>query len=620
MPLDFDALFDRFRVAFHIQWKSIGESLHKVALWLTKRLKQTREREIETRGLQIFDFTGSALSLRIDNAQRGLLTPKGGAPPDEGFLASVAAPFKAFWRGLLLAPEMIEAEQTLPGIIDALSRFVDLVTASTNRFLTPEKSLFDPNSPKKWDDLFGELALFFRLVNDPATVKQVQTFSQGGIDIIDVIHKHFPSNSDEPSKGGLPELGREVLGATLAIPLVTELISNLARTIGVVVRIQLVDRSSVILKKVFELRRAAVDFVYVTAFGFGSWALEQTVIAQSDVLYSLGLYLDFAKEYVEQIQAWITGTGKDIKTLVDGYITFVKGLADYLEKFMDVDIGDAVSLGTISFHLKDILEWRDDPSKAKEVQDGIIDFIGDHPFASALIAERLAALWAVVGIAATKTVLPEEAAPPDLSELAPPPQLYEAFFGGKRADALRKSLTDLGTAIPAKVGDILDSGKQILVDLGDTMHQAADDATRIGSVATYRRIAEGAARISEAAFGADAARAAFVPKQDPIADAFASWMAVSGFKVVEKVLPAYVKEMVDFWREEVAEKSAERPTSPHIVARRTDLARVRVPRVFVEVEAGRETDKTLVVEIADRVREAVAQAFGEAAAQPALAP
>jgi len=81
MPIDFNALFAPYRVAYFLQWRSIGESLYKIAEWLTKRLKQTREREVATRGFQTFEFTGSALSVTIDASQHGMLGPQGAAAP-----------------------------------------------------------------------------------------------------------------------------------------------------------------------------------------------------------------------------------------------------------------------------------------------------------------------------------------------------------------------------------------------------------------------------------------------------------------------------------------------------------------------------------------------------------
>lgn len=621
MPLDFDALFAPFRVAYFLQWRSIGESLHKVAEWLTRRLETTQERERATRGFQVFDFTGSALSVWIDTPQHGILGPQG-APPPQGFLATAAAPFTAFWRGLLVAPAMIEAEQALPGIVGALSGFVDMVTASIRRFKAPEPGLFAPKVARKWDDLFGELALFFRLANDPATVAQVQTFSAGGVGIKKVLQQHFPPKPKPETagqSGGLAGSSRQILGATLVIPVATQLVAKLARTVNALVRFQVVDWADSVFRRVFVLRREAIDFLYVTLFGFGSWALETLIVAESDVLYSLRLYLGFLDEYVKRLQAWLTATGKDLKAFIDPVVALLYGLGAYLDTLVDTDFGSVLSLGRFSFKLGDILEWREDPSKAEDVQREIDKFVLDHPFISLVIRARLEALREAVGIAATKTPLPAEAAPPDLSSVVAP-RLDEAFLGGGRDAALRKALSGIGPVLKDNIGAALDAGGQALTDLAETMHRAAGDSVRIGSAANYRRIARGAARISEETFGAGAARAAFTPRETPLGRAFGAWLAVSGFQTVGTVLPSYVDEMIRYWKEEAAKPPAERPTSPHIVARRARLGRVRMPRLVVHVAPGRTLDKGLAVEIADRVRTEVAQAFGRAGARLAGAP
>src|SRR5438093_5806866 len=180
MPIDFEALVAPFRTAYFLQRRSISESLKNIASWLTKRLKETQERERATRAFQVFGFSGSSLTAYIDPSQHGALGPSGEPPPD-GFWPTVAAPFEAFWKGLKLAGSMVAAENALPDLIDVAARTVKMIVASLDRFKTPDKSLFDLDAKKHWDDLFGEIGLFFRLVNDPATVAQVKLFSEVGI-------------------------------------------------------------------------------------------------------------------------------------------------------------------------------------------------------------------------------------------------------------------------------------------------------------------------------------------------------------------------------------------------------------------------------------------------------
>ena len=624
MPIDFDALLAPFHTALHLQWRSIGESLRKLAKWITERLKLTREREIATRGFQTFLFNGSALSAWIDPIQHGTLGPRD-APPPEGILRTAAAPFQAFWRGLLLAPAMVESELALPRMLGAISDFLALLVASLDRFKTPEPSQFDFRIKRRWDDLFGELGLFFRLVNDPATVKQVQTFSDGGIALIDVFKKHFPPQPTvADGGGGLPELARWVLGATFVLPLAIQLLTHLATTAIQVVKLRVLDGVEAVMRDVFALRRAAIDFMFGTLMAIGSQALEWVVLTQTEVVASLRLYASFLGEYVEALQKWITETGQALKSFADGLIQFLHVLGHYLDAFMDVNFGSEVTLGMFDFRLADILDWRSHPEKAKELQDQITDYmkenrkkvwVGEKLFD---LRTRLEALREIIGIAATHTPFPAEATPPDLADVQFP-DVYKAFFEGPQADDLRKSLATTSATLSTGVAAVFDAGIKATNDLGDSLGEAAAQAAQMGVGARYRRIASSADRLSEVAFGANALRARLGPPKDPIALAFESWLAGSAFQIIEKALPGYTRQMLQFWKAEAAKPVADRPTSPHIVARHAQVGRVKTPRLVIRVPEGLALDKSLAAEIGDRVRTGVAQAFGLGMAKAASA-
>jgi hypothetical protein len=147
------------------------------------------------------------------------------------------------------------------------------------------------------------------------------------------------------------------------------------------------------------------------------------------------------------------------------------------------------------------------------------------------------------------------------------------------------------------------------------MSQAGTDAAQLGSAARYERLTKNALALGETAFGADAMRAGLVERSDPIAIAFQSWLSGSGFTLVGKALPRYVAEMVEYWKEEASKPPSARPTSPHILARRAQVNRVRLPRLVIRVHEERKLDKVLAAEVADRARFGVAQAFQLAIAQ-----
>lgn len=615
MPLDYEAIIAPFRTAYFLQRRSISESLRKIAEWMTKRLKETQERERATRAFQTFSFSGDALSVWIDTSQHGALGPET-EPPPASFGEGVAAPFKAFWRGLLLAPRMVEAENALPGLINVLADTVKMIVASLDRFKTPSKDMFDLSIKRSWQDLIGEIGLFFRVVNDVATLKQVKEFSAGGIELLDMLRRQFPSKpgDEKQTGGGMADIARWILGASLAIPLINQLLQKLGQTVNKVIRLKVIDRAGLILSQVFNFRDDVLNFLFVTLFGIGGQALEWLVVAQSEALSSLELYTNFLKTYLVEVRDWVVTLGKELKPFVNGMVRFLYRLGLYLEGLMTIDFGSAVSFGLISFTLEDVLEWRSDPSKARDKQQAIDDLIDDHPILTYLLKDRLLALREVIGVAAQWTPFGAEAAPPDLTGIEFP-NLYDAFFTGPDADAMRLNLMKAGPSLKNNLNSIFDGGITALTNFGDEMSKAGTEAARVGPSSQYLKAADRAAKLAETAFGADAMRANMVRRKDPIATAFELWFKDHGFEFAGKVLPKFVAEMIEFWKKEASKPPAERPTSPHILARRAQIDRVRVPRLMIRVNEERELGKSLAVEVAARAQSGVAKAFNMATAQ-----
>jgi hypothetical protein len=214
----------------------------------------------------------------------------------------------------------------------------------------------------------------------------------------------------------------------------------------------------------------------------------------------------------------------------------------------------------------------------------------------------------VIGVAGTRTPFPAEAAPPDLSGITFP-NIYDVFFRGPEAATLQTSLQGLGPTLKTNVDSIFDASIKAFNELGETMEKAGTEAARLGPAGGYARVAGRASELSESAFGAEAMRAKLVRRKDPIAEAYQSWLASSGFQALGKALPGYVAEMIEFWKKESRKPPDQRPTSPHILARRAQVTRVRMPRLVIRVGDERELDKVLAAEVADRVRFGVAEAF-----------
>jgi hypothetical protein len=96
--------------------------------------------------------------------------------------------------------------------------------------------------------------------------------------------------------------------------------------------------------------------------------------------------------------------------------------------------------------------------------------------------------------------------------------------------------------------------------------------------------------------------------------AFERWLAGDGFRIIQAAIPLYIAEMRAWWREQAraGEESMVEitPTSPHILARRVRLGRVRVPRLTLRAN-GRAHDEALVRELAQRFHDAVRAAYSD---------
>jgi hypothetical protein len=616
MPIDFEPLVAPFRTAYFLQRRSIGESLRLLAVWLTRRLRETEERERATRGIQVLRFSGSSLAVWIDTSQHDALGHQG-EPPPEGFWASVAAPFQALWRNLFLADSMIQAEQAIPRLLDVLARTVRMIVASLDRFTKPDASLFDLTRTRSWQDLFGEIGLFFRLVDNPDTRTQIETFSGGGVALIGVWRTHFPPAPEEgEGRSILPDASRWILGATLVIPAAWQLFAQIAAAAVVVIELKLLDIVAAIQRDLFALRRRAIDFLFVTVFGIGSKALEWLVITRAGALATLDLYTRVTTTVLTEVESWITATSGELKRFVDELVAFVRGLGTYLEGFMSIDFGGALTFGYATFSLDEILEWRENPAGAEALQKRIDDLLEERPVLTFLVRKRILAAREAIGILATPTRLPAEASPPGVSGITFP-DIADSFLLGAEATALRASLASAGPTLTTRLDEAFMAGVTALTAIAGKAAQAGTKVRDIGSANAYRAMTARVGRLAEAAFGADAMRAGLERRRDPIATAFETWLAGQGFALIEKALPKYVAEMIAFWKREAARPAADRPTSAHITAKRAQLGRVKVPRLVIRVGEARDLDKALAVELADRAGAGVAQAFQMALAVPA---
>ncbi|MBI4671163.1 MAG: hypothetical protein HY741_05790 [Chloroflexi bacterium] len=627
MPIDFEAIVAPFRVAYKVQQFAIGDIFENLAEWLTKRLRETQERERATRDVKIILFYHDAVSMWLDESQHGAIS-RAENEPEPTFWQSVAAPFVAFYKGLLTAGPMVESEWLLPNLLGTVIHFIERVIGSMDKFKEATPDLFDLERRELFD-IFGEAALFFRLINTDATVRQVKRFSAGGIELIEVLRRQFPpspKSAETPASGtgfSMLDLTRYVVGAIVLIPLISQMLLHTARTASLTMRLTVLDKLSEIQADVFGLRRDILEFIFVNVMAIGRTAWEWLLDMEVWVLWALNFAMTFIKRYFGEIESWIKTVGTELKRFADGFVKFLRALGDYLETWMEIDLLDTLKgvlggaiwilnkLGSdITLTLGDIL---DRPGHLEYLRNKILQVV-IIPILAFWKRKQIRAAREALGALKKRTKLPAEAAPPDMSTIAKFPDVYEAFFGAG-APNLGGSLITLRDSIKTNANMILETGATQVLELGNTFDTAATQAARLGSRKAYDLAVSESGRLAELTFGGEELRRTMERREDALAKAFEAWLVGSGFDLVSKALPLYVQGMIEYWRAESQKPPTERPTSPHILAKRAEVTRVRVPRVVLNVNEERALDKVLASEVAALFQGAVAQVFRLGVAQ-----
>jgi hypothetical protein len=158
---------------------------------------------------------------------------------------------------------------------------------------------------------------------------------------------------------------------------------------------------------------------------------------------------------------------------------------------------------------------------------------------------------------------------------------------------------------------VLGAGIQAMDRIASAFAQESENVTKMSSVAAYKGLRDRAAHSADVVFGDQlrdlkAQKAANTDAE--VAKAFESWVTTSQF------IPLYVAEMDRFWREkeEVGEELTVplTPTSPHKLAKRAQLGRVRMKELTLKVP-GRALDEALVKLVAGRFRDEVRSAYAK---------
>lgn len=657
MPIDLIPLASDWLAAFDSQRRRIGGLSAALQSWLTQRLERMGELERRTRAFPIFLFEGTALSVAIDAQQHGALRPYRSAG------AAWAAPFVGFGRGFTRIPQAVEDELILPNLLGAIEGIVGAIADSIDRLADPRASTFDPRNARA-SDLFGLLGMAWRglttstgqlrnIVGDFAKAKVLFDGPAGSAGAAGGGAAATPSAAvaaAAPAPAGMPggdnmldTVLRGFTAAMLILPIIPDWIRTLANAIWLRIRLTIVNVLRGIEARVFRMRRE------VLAFFFESLPkmlreVPALVGAMATMLqWSINYFAVIARIYLEvalfALQRFLHGLRQQVNEviiivnivfhMIDEILAFdllelVKPFLGPTAMLIDM-IGVKLTVNQVIDAAGTAINWTlwgaakagINAARATIVSTAFMPVINDVPWVGGKLAALRASLLHDLNLidqivdalfADTGGPMVETAKP----RIKPMPNFYKLLFGVPPG-VLGREVRDFGRALGANVRGLFENVSRSLADLGEVFSRTATDFARTGPAGRMQEFARESAGLANGLYN-DQIRALGDRIHTAPIGAFERWLAGNGFRIIEAAIPLYIGEMRRWWRERAmaGEESYVEltPTSPHILARRARLGRVRVPRLTLRAH-NRPHDESLVRDLAQHFRDAIGQAYAE---------
>jgi len=653
MPIDFAKIAALYRAPVMMRAKTMAEALARLGKWLNVRLRSVRATERATRAYPVIWFYNGAVTVWIDRSQHRQLTPNEAAPSlGESFRQGG----RRFLGGLRRVGDAIEEELALPRLLGTVSGILDTITAAIDRYAEPTPAMFDIRTPRSASDLFGQGALLFRAFT--SSLDQVNHFAEVNHQLAAQftesrkVPEPVPVNTNQPSSpaaavaqsqssGGswfqFSDIMPMTLGVVLLIPIASRVVVNTINSAILAVKLTVARKCQEIEAEVFGLRIDVIDFFYSFLGGFGPQAFDFLLALQFIVMSNVNFYFGFAGFYLNELLVGLRVFATQVSDFLRFFTRLVQALQSAVEAVMNFDLmpiflgplgipGSVLSTlpGVPSLTIDDLLGMLLGFGRVA-VREGVNAFLlalEYNPIIMGLgyftsVRSRIRALRAFLGMTLTARPFIAETTLPALPLL---PDIYGVFFG-PGAPSLSAALASAATVVQSDVANLFTSASNFLLATSQVMSRTAERATRLGSPQEFAAIADGAGQMSSQLFDAIAAevRQRMAERSDGLTSGFERLVAGGAFDVIGGAIPLYVEQMSRYWLERTEEEiSRPSPTSPHIMARRAGLRRVRFPRLIIRA-AGRALDADLVNQISTRFKGAIEDAYTRGLTQAATA-
>lgn len=653
MPIDFARLAADATGPWLAASQRIASALGLLGPLLAQRLQRMATLELRSRSFPVFAFEGLALSVVIHPSQHGALR----AYASTG--AAFAAPFVAFGRGVAHVAQAVEDELLLPNFLNVAAAVVDRIAGSIERLIDPRPSTFDPRHAEFWD-AFGVVAMAYRgLSTSTGQLRQLAG------DIVSAVGLFRTDTGTPPAPGGavlltpaapamhaesgLDSAGHVLVAAIALIPAIPGWIGTLAEAAWLRGRVWLLDTLQGIEARAFDMRETVLRLFVVTLPALlrdvPALAMTLGAMLQRNIQY----FAFFVALYFEEMLHSLELFFDELTAYVNAFVSIVNAVLGLLDRILHTDLlqyitpfigpaGAALTALGITVTLDDLID----------AAGAAANFVLHHTLKAAILTARgliyaadlsLASLASLASPILGTLVL----APPrspwldklDLldqivnalfrdtggpmvetaaSSITPMPNLYDLFFGASPA-SIASALSSFGTDLAAQVHGLFDNMADSLRGFGTVFSATATDIARTGPATRMPPCGRDASALANGLFD-DQLRELGARTQATPARSFEQWLARGGFEIIGAAIPLYVAEMRRYWQAQAqAQAQAEggpyieiTPTSPHILARRARLGRVRMPRLTLRTN-GAPLTQDLARDIAERFQRAVREAF-----------
>lgn len=635
--------------------------------WLKRQLATAERIDRLTASFPVFRFYNMAVCAEISRLQFNAIAPA----PDSQFDAQMRR-VGAAWNLPDVVSRRITEGLLISNVIGIIETITREIIDSIDRLATPRASMFDPDNARV-TDLFGLAALLFNTVaNNRAGILAAGQGLANGLRLSPGTSERSPAASVSVAGSGTPpDMATSVLAMArdfaaqaetvlqyiaaglLILPAIGGLVLAMGQDVVLVLRQKVLDFIISKEQAIHRWRRSFYERLYRALHGW----LDGTVLfmlAVRDVAFDHVRYgVEFGLAYIDALADGIQVFARQLQGLWAGVGSLISAMVDYLDRVMQVDIGEVLHRAMVLFErIIDFIgdNLSNDPDKAPRYRPPaqMVVSIGDFAtgtgtgatardqlatagstlqasFQQANMFSVAANMW--LGSTASGMFLPGMAAgtirltqmlrTPMAPVRAQPtltfdpgtvPDLTARIVEPARA-GLISAVDGLGASLQTGIGNIAGGFGALADDMAMHAEQSALDAVRLGSLGHYHRIVEGSEALVGRAF--PDMPAATPTGLEAVGRAYGLWLA-GAFEILGGLMGGFLSMLVDEWRARIDSNSdatfEATPTSPRKLLARARLGVVRVPELRI-VMNGPDTDQAAANDVADAFKRAVGDMY-----------